>query len=223
MKLFFSKSALFLLILSLQACGRLEQPETGQKPPVKLVEPYTKFDLEDIKAVVIKCDLGRMKVNIRQYIKPSIEIHKTYQKYVHLEPREDTLYIYTDKTPRTTDELRVRKNINLFLPSLKYIRSNVSQIIMADFEQRDMTIENNSNALRLYNCRIQNLDILNKGLCNIQLDGNNYFESLAVKLNEESYYNSDAMVLKGFTLETKSLEHINFTNLPENGFNWIKK
>lgn len=222
MKLFFSKAVLILSILSLYACGRREPSEFVKKPPVKLTEPYTKFDLSDTKAVVIRCDLGRMKLNMRQYSKPSIEIHKTYQKYVHLEPKGDTLFIYTDKTPRETEELRVRKNINLFLPHLNYIKSNVSQVIMADFEEREMTIENRSNALRLYNCKIQNLEIINKGLCNIQLDGNNYFESLKVKLNQKSYYNSDAMVLKDFTLETKSLEHTHFTNLPQNGFHWIK-
>lgn len=221
-KKYFLLVFLFIPFVWLPSCNLNNNNGEVKKSKARLDVPFTKFNLENYRAFVIKCDLGRLKLNIRQYQFPRMEVHKTYQKYVRLEPKGDTLFIYTENTPRNTEEQRVNKMINLYLPSLDYLGSNASQIVLRDFDDRQMKILNNNNALRLYNCKIQKLDIVNEGSCNVQLDGNNYFEDLVVKLNEESYYNSQAIVLKNFVLETKSLKNTNFSNLPSDGFRWIK-
>jgi len=74
----------------------------------------------------------------------------------------------------------------------------------------------------LYNCKIQNLKIDNNGISNVQLDMNNYFETLNVSMNEKSHYNSTALVLEKLTLKKKSLDNTSFKNISKNGFRWIR-
>ncbi len=214
---------LLLLTLLLDACQNGERNNPAKKERLDHEARFTSFSIDNYKSVVIKCDLGRMKLTARQYEVPKIEIHKTYQKYVRLEPANDTLFVYINGTPRNTGQVKVQKYINLYLPELRYLESDVSQITIQNYESRDMRIVNHSNGLRLYNCRIQNLSIENTGLNNIHLDGNNYFEQLFVDLNEDTHFNSEAMVLKNFTLKAASMENASFSNIPPDGFHWIKK
>ncbi len=215
---------LFFLFLTgfIASCRQGEQNTNTPKEKLGHEARFTTFTIENYRAVVIKCDQGRLELTVRQYEIPKMEIHKTYQKYVKLEPRNDTLFIYTEGTPKNAEQVKIRKSINLYLPDLAYLESDISQITVFDYDSPEMKILNRSNALRLYNCRIRDMAIDNTGLCNVYLDSNNYFENLSVSLNEDSHYNSHANVLNLFTLKAKNLDKANFTHLPQNGFRWIK-
>lgn len=214
---------LIALIPILWSCSKGREDTSNIKEPRLSHEArFTTFNIEDFSAVKINCDLGRLKLALRQYEHPKMEVHKSYQKYVRFEPMGDTLIIYTENTPRRSEGGEVKKYINLFLPDLRYLESSVSRVTIESFDTPEMSIVNNSSALRLYNCRIKDLRIENKGLSNIQLDGNNFTETIYLKNNEKSILNSDAMVLKTFTLESQTLDNSNFTNIPENGFIWKK-
>ena len=210
------------IIHTLYSCGPRPSLEDFPKNKGKLAQPFTIFKLTDFKAIVVKCDLGWLSLNIIQYQYPKIEIHKTYQKYVHLEPRNDTLFIYTENTPRETETLAIHKSINIYVPNLKYIKSNSSKVVLKDIYSHDLRIHNIDNSMRLYNCTIRDLNIYSKGISIVQIDKNNYFETLKVKMNEKSHFNTSAKVLKSLTLEKKTLENTNFRNLPENGFHWLR-
>ena len=219
MKLSFLSS---LFLISLLACKPERKETKTREPRLSHEARFTTFNIENISAVKIDCDLGRLKLTVRQYEHPKMEVHKTYQKYVRFELKEDTLNIITQNTPRNSEALETLKYINLFLPKLNYLETNVSRITLESFDTPGLSIINNSSALRLYDCRIKSLRIHNQGLSNVQLDANNFIETLYLKNNYKSYLNSDAMVLKNFTLESQTLDKANFTNLPENGFVWKK-
>jgi hypothetical protein len=222
MKLILFQAFISVYTLFLTSCGPRPTLEDHPKTKGHLTEPFTEFDLPNYKAVVVKCDLGWLRLNILQYSHPKIEIHKTYQKYVHLEPKNDTLFVYIEKTPRSTEQLTINKTINLYIPHLAYLKSNSSKIVLKDYDEKNLEIANLNNSLRLYNCKIQNLKIDNNGISNVQLDMNNYFETLNVSMNEKSHYNSTALVLEKFTLKKKSLDNTSFKNISKNGFRWIR-
>lgn len=212
----------YLLLTLTIACQSGERNSNTPKKKLDHEARFTEFSIDDYAAVVIKCDLGRLNLNVRQYAVPKLEIHKTYQKYVRLEPSNDTLYIFTENTPRSTDQVKIHKYINLYLPNMSYLETDVSQITIQNYETERMSIVNRGNGLRLFNCKIKDLDLQIAENSNVQLDGNNYFDDLYVKLDENSHYNGHGMVLKKFVLETKSLKNTNFSNLPPDGFQWIK-
>jgi hypothetical protein len=216
------KTGIIISMYFLTACRSSPQLEDYPKSKAKLTEPFTAFNLATYKAVVVSCDLGLLRLNVLPYSFPKIEIHKTYQKYVSLEPRNDTLFIFTRNTPRKTEEFSINKTINLFSPGLNFIKTNSTQLVIKDFEEKELQIENLDNSLRMVNCKIQNLSMINKGISNIQLDPSNYFETLLVKSNEKSYFNSTAQILGKFTLIKKTLDNTTFKNTPKNSFQWIK-
>ncbi|WP_304235085.1 GIN domain-containing protein [Jiulongibacter sediminis] len=204
------------------SCSPKSKETSTREPRLSHEARFTTFNIEDFSAIKINVDLGRLKLTLRQYDHPKMEVHKSYQKYVRFEPKGDTLRIYTENTPKSTEDLEVKKYINLFLPKLNYLETSVSRVTLESFDTPRLSVVNNSSALRLYDCRIKDLRIENQGLSNIQLDGNNYVDTIYLKNNEKSHLNSNAMVLKTFTLESKTLDNLNFTNVPENGFIWRK-
>ncbi len=215
------KLILVLTCVIFYACSSLET-EAEEKTKLDHQYRFTTFNVDDYSAIKLYCDVGRVKVRIRQYEHPKVEIHKTYQKYVRFEPSGDTLMIHIENTPKNSKE-DVKKYINFFLPNLRYLESEVGQIVLENFIERKMFILNHSNSLRLLNCKIQDLTIENEGINNIQLDSDNYFDDLYVGLNTKSYYNSDAMVLKNFTIKVPNLDHATFQNIPPQGFKWLKR
>jgi hypothetical protein len=214
---------LFIFSLMLASCWNGEKNTNTPKQKLTPQHRYTEFTTDNYTAVVLKCDVGRLKLNIYQYANPKIEIHKTYQKYVKLVPENDTLFIYVSGTPKSTEQVKIHKNINLYLPDLSYLESEVSQITVHNYAVPKLKIVNKSNALRLYNCKIRELTVSNKGLCNIHFDGNNHFDKVQVTLNSKSYFTSYAQILTSLTLKTPSLQNTRFTNLPSDGFFWIKE
>ncbi len=199
----------------------------SKKAKTKIAEPillrgYNTFETEPYKAVVIKCDIGRLKLNVMPYASHKLEIHKSYQKYVHFDPRGDTLFIYTQNTPKKDSEIKVNKTINIYCPSLNYLESNSSKVLIKNFSESQLKVVNKGSSLRLTNSAIKDLEIVNKGLSNVYLSIDNVIESLHVKLNSKSQYHSRAIVTKTFSLEAKSLDNANFLNTRNNDFNWIR-
>jgi hypothetical protein len=212
-----------ILIMSISfSCGSRPSLELYPKKRGILAEQFTQFDIAELKVVVVKCDLGWHSLNIIQYQYPKIEIHKTYQKYVHLDIRNDTLFVFTENTPIETENLSIHKAINIYAPNLSSVSCYSSKVVLKDMNSKLITIDNLDNSLRLYNCKIQNLIVNAKGTSTVQLYNNNYFKKLQAKMNVKSYFNSSVNVLRSFTLTKKTLDNTSFHYRPEKGFHWVR-
>ncbi len=207
-------------LLFLNACSENKKEENKKD---ETEAKFAKFTIPEFKHLVVNCDRGRLKLIIHQYEFPRIEIHKSYQKYVNFEPKGDTLYIHTLNTPPNTKEQVTSKVINLYIPQMEYIEANISQITFMNFDSPIIRSVNKNNALRFYNCRVENLNIDAWDQSNILLDANNYFENIKLKIADDSFYSSSAMVLGNLEINATNLKNINFKNLPPNGFKWNKE
>ncbi|MGR3810093.1 hypothetical protein [Jiulongibacter sp. NS-SX5] len=212
---------LFLSSIFLFSCSYSEPEEKSPVFKPSRDAQFSTFQIDSVKAVIVDCDLGRLKISIHQYPNPKIEIHNTYQKYVRLEPKGDTLKIVTLNTPKKSENPDLKKEINLYIPNLEYLNTNISQVTFRTFDAKNLKVVNQSSALRFYDSRIENLDLTNLGRSNIQLDENNIFNTIYFRNNSKSQLTSAAEILSELSVEAEDLERINFKSF-RGQFNWIK-
>lgn len=213
-------SVLFLIFVFGCSAPQEENKKDTRKLPHEL--RFTTFNLDPYKYVKVDCDKGRLKLHLRQYEYPKMEIHKSYQKYVRFNVKNDTLFIQTFNTPRNAKEVGIAKNINLYVPTLEYLDTKVSRVIVESMLLEKLKVINQSSSFRLYDSVIKNMNMTNEGTSNIQLDANNVVNKLYIKNNTKSIASTQAIIETSFTLESKDLLKANFKNIPPNGFHWIK-
>lgn len=220
----FKKSLIFFLLSScLLSCGPQPKQENDNPWQTEVVAvEYAKYPMENFKHLKINCDYGRIDVKVYQYEKPYVEVHESYRKFVNFEERNDSLIIYTTKTPKSTDENPVKKRIRVYVPDLDSYSSEVSTTTFMNFRTPKMNVKLDNDYFRVYGCGFEEISITTKAACKIVMDNENVVLSAKIKMNEDSYLNCEAPIEK-LVLTKKTLNNVRITEIPAANFKWIKE
>jgi hypothetical protein len=112
-----------------------------------LIQPthYTTITSQAFKNVVLETDLGPVKIYFEPSEKHSIKFHQSYLKYVDMTYRGDTLVIHAKKTPKSTKEEPVFKQIYVYAPDIKYYRGEASQTTFSYFNIEQLKVDSRSS------------------------------------------------------------------------------
>jgi hypothetical protein len=177
-----------------------------------LVQPthYKKVPLKPFRYVVVNCDLGPVKVNIEADKKSFIEFHQTFMKYVEMNFRGDTLVIHTLKTPKSTKENPVFRQIYIHTPSLAYYKGEATRTTLVNFSADYLKIDNRSSFIRLYGCEIKDVAISTNKSCNFYIDENCAFDKIEAAINPTSAFTCLGYVETELFLKADNLQNIRF-------------
>lgn len=177
-----------------------------------LVQPthYKKVPLKPFRYVVVNCDLGPVKVYLEADKKSSIEFHQTFMKYVEMTYNGDTLVIHTLKTPKSTKENPVFKQIYIHSPTISYYMGEATQTTISNFAASYMKVDNRSSFIRFYACEIEQLDLTTNKSCNFSIDDNCAFDKIAAEINPNSAFACLGLVQTELFLTTNNLQNIRF-------------
>ena len=214
------KALIFLILLVSFACQSDQQSD--DKAEVKKTYQFHDFKMDDFKAVVFDCDLGRVKLHVYAYGEPKMEIHETYQKYISFETHNDTLFLTANKTPKKSQMPELEKHIRLYTPHLSYIKTSATELLVKAFTEDHLEIVNDDSSLRMIGCKLDKSTIRNQGTSTIYLESTNYIHDLIAYNNDKSSFVTYAFVDKSFTMYSKDLKKVNFVNITPNGFKWSK-
>lgn len=218
-----------IFALTIISCGQKDakqkQNDTKQEFEIKGVKEikadnYRKFDFENPKAIIVKCEKGRVKTRIRYYEKTAVEVHKSFLKYVDFEPKGDTLIINVRKWP--SGDTEVQKLINIYLPDLEYLETNLVSMTILDFNTKNLIVKSISSAYRFSTSKIENLEIHPTKSSNVYIDGYCKVNSINTSLDPSSMLSSYAIVSKSFNIKAKSLDKLIIQNVPSRIFTWEK-
>ncbi len=219
-----SINLLIVLLVSagLFACKSEGAQGNEESKNEKQAPAYKVYKVPGFNHLVVDCDRGRMNLSIYAYTEPRIEIHESYQKFVQYKFRSDTLIIHTHNTPSKTKMPALSKTINIYIPSLKSLDLEISQAFLKGFDLDYLHCKNDNNALRIFDCRIKNLEIVNNNRSSILLDKNNRFRTVSLVSDPESGFSTYAQIEQSLSIQKANLTYINFKNVPKNGFYWQK-
>lgn len=179
-----------------------------------LVQPthYKTIASQAFKNVVLETDLGPVKVYFEPSEKHSIKFHQSYLKYVDMTYRGDTLLIHAKKTPKSTKEEPVYKQIYIYMPNINYYQSEASQTTFSYFNIEQLKVDNRSSWVRFYGCKIKNLELLTDHSCNYRLEENSYFGKVRAAINDNSAMTCLSYIQTDLVVRTKSFKNIDLSN-----------
>ena len=179
-----------------------------------LVQPthYKKIPLKPFRYVVVNCDLGPIRVYLEADQKSSIEFHRTFMKYVEMSYKGDTLLLHTLKTPKSTKENPITKQIYIHTPELRYYMGEATQTILSNFSADYLKVDNRSSYMRFYACEIEQLDLTTNKSCNFVIDDNCSFDKINAEINPASAFNCGGKVYSLLSLKTNNLQNIRFSS-----------
>jgi hypothetical protein len=177
-----------------------------------LVQPthYKKVTLHPFRYVVVNCDLGPIRVFLEADKKSSIEFHQTFMKYVEINYKGDTLMIHALRTPKSTRENPITKQIYIHTPGIRYYRGEATQTTFSNFGSDYLKVDNRSSYIRLYACEIEQLDLTTNKSCNFMIDENCSFDKIDAKINPNSAFTCRGYVHSQLLLTANSLANIKF-------------
>ncbi len=177
-----------------------------------LIQPthYKKIPLKHFRYVVVNCDLGPVKVSLEADKKSSVEFHQTFMKYVEMHYKGDTLVIHTLKTPKSTKENPVYKQIYIHAPEILYYKGEASQSTISNFAADYMKVDSRSSYIRLYACEIKDLDLTTNKACNFYIDENCSFDKIAAEITPNSAFTCLGDVATELFLRADNLQNIRF-------------
>jgi hypothetical protein len=177
-----------------------------------LVQPtyYKDISLKPFKYLMVNCEVGPLRVYIVADTKSSIELHQTYMKYVEISYKGDTLLVHTLKTPKSTKEKPITKQIYIHTPEIKYYMGEATQTILSNFGSQYMKVDNRSSYMRFYACEIEQLDLTTNKSCNFVIDDNCAFDKIDAKINPNSAFSCSGYVRSQLLLTASNLQNIKF-------------
>ncbi|RFS16414.1 hypothetical protein [Emticicia sp. C21] len=177
-----------------------------------LVQPthYKKIPLKPFKYVMVNCDIGPVKVYLEADQKSAIEFHQTFMKYVEISYKGDTLLVHTLKTPKSTKENLITKQIYIHTPEISYYMGEATQTTLSNFGTDYMKVDNRSSYIRFYACEIKDLDLTTNKSCTFMLDDNSSFDKIDASINPNSAFICRGMVHTQLFLKANSLANIRF-------------
>lgn len=169
---------------------------------------YKKVTLRPFRHVVVNCDLGPVKVYVEADKKSFIDLHKNFMKFVEIHYKGDTLIIHTLKTPKSTEEKPIQRQLHLHTPDLKSYWGEATQTIFSDIATTRLTVNSRSSYIRFIGCEIDKLTLTTNKACNYVLDQSNAFNKIDARVNTSSAFTCLAQVQTELRLSAKNLTYI---------------
>lgn len=179
-----------------------------------LIQPdhYKKIPVHDFSYVVIKCDLGPVKVYIKPDTTTSLEFHRSFMKYTDISYQGDTLIIHTYKTPESTKENPIYRQIYINTSDMKYYQAEATQTFFSDMKLPQLKVDNRSSYIRFHECEIGQLDLATNKSCNYVLDDNCFINKVRANINTNSSMTMLAYVETEIALKNKQLYNITLSD-----------
>jgi hypothetical protein len=177
-----------------------------------LVQPthYKKIPLKPFKYVMVNCDLGPVKVYVEADKKSSIEFHQTFMKYVEISYKGDTLLLHTLKTPKSTKENPIYKQIYIHTSEIKYYMGEATQTFFLNFGINYLKVDNRSSYMSFQACEIEKLDLTTNKYCNFVIDETCSFDKIDAEINPNSAMDCRGHVRTLLFLTADNLQNIKF-------------
>ncbi len=178
-----------------------------------LIKPthYKTIPSQAFKNVVLETDLGPVQIYFEPNEKHSIKFHQSYLKYVDMTYKGDTLFIHAKKTPKSTKEEPVFKQIYVYAPDIKYYQGEASQTTFSYFTIEQLKVDSRSSWVRFYGCKIENLELLTDHPCNYRLEENSYFGKVRADINENSAMTCLSYIQNDLIIKTKNFKKIDIS------------
>ncbi|GGD51936.1 hypothetical protein GCM10011514_15210 [Emticicia aquatilis] len=178
-----------------------------------LVQPthYKTIPSQAFKNVILETDLGPVQIYFEPSEKHSVKFHQSYLKYVDIAYRGDTLVIHAKKTPKSTKEEPVFKQIYVYTPDIKYYQGEASQTTFSYFNIEKLKVDSRSSWMRFYGCKIENLELLTDHPCNYRLEENSYFGKVRADINENSAMTCLSYIQNDLIIKTKDFKKIDIS------------
>jgi hypothetical protein len=175
-----------------------------------LVQPshYKKISLQNFKCVVIKCDLGPVKVFIEKSDKHYIQFHQSIMKFAEIDFKGDTLIVHTLKTPKSTPENPIYKQIYIYTPELTYYQAAATESVILKLKTPSLKIESLSSSVRVKDCNIDKLQLFTDHSCNYLIDEQNLLGDVYASINPNSAIAIRGFVDKSFTLKCEDMTNV---------------
>jgi hypothetical protein len=173
---------------------------------------YKTIASQAFKNVVLETDLGPVQIYFEPSEKHSIKFHESYLKYVDMTYRGDTLIIHAKKTPKSTKEEPVFKQIYIYAPDIKYYRGEASQTTFSYFSIEQLKVDSRSSWVRFYGTQIKNLELYTEHPCNYRLEDNSYFGNIKADINDNSAMTCLSYIQNDLVIKTKNFKKIDLSN-----------
>lgn len=179
-----------------------------------LIQPthYKTIASQAFKNVVLETDLGPVQIYFEPSEKHSIKFHQSYLKYVAMTYRGDTLVIHAKKTPKSTKEVPVFKQIYVYAPDIKYYRGEASRTTFSYFSIERLKVDSRSSWVRFYGTHIKNLELNTEHPCNYRLEDNSYFGNIKADINDNSAMTCLSYIQNDLVIKTKNFKKIDLSN-----------
>ncbi|GAB3524638.1 hypothetical protein [Emticicia fontis] len=177
-----------------------------------LVQPtdFKKIPLKPFRYIKVNCDVGPIKVYLNADKKHSVELHQTFMKYVEMSFKGDTLLIHTLKSPKSTKENPITKQVYIYTPEINYYMGEATQTYFSNFGVGYLKVDNRSSYMRFYACEIQQLDLTTNKYCNFEIDDNCTFDKIDARINPLSAFTCKGLVNSQLLLTASNLSNIRF-------------
>lgn len=178
-----------------------------------LVQPthYKTITAQPFKNVVLETDLGPVKIYFEPSKKYEIKFHQSYMKYVDMTYRGDTLVLHANKTPKSTKESPIYKQIYVYMPDIKYYSGETSHSTFSYFNIEQLKVDSKSSYVRFYACRIKNLELFTDHPCNYRLENNCYFGGIKADINSNSAMTCESFIQYDLAIRTKDFKKIDLS------------
>ena len=173
---------------------------------------YKTIASQAFKNVMLETDLGPVQIYFEPSEKHSIKFHESYLKYVDMTYRGDTLIIHAKKTPKSTKEEPVFKQIYVYAPDTKYYRGEASQTTFSYFSIEQLKVDSRSSWVRFYGTQIKNLELHTEHPCNYRLEDNSYFGNIKADINDNSAMTCLSYIQNDLVIKTKNFKKIYLSN-----------
>ena len=174
------------------------------------LQNFKEIPSKPFKYVLVNCDLGPVKVTIEANKKSSLEFHQTFMKYIEISYKSDTLLIHTLKTPKSTKENPITKQIYIYTPEISYYMGEATQTFFSNFGTEYLKVDNRSSYIRFHGCEIEKLDLTTNKSCNYVMDDDCAFDKVDAKINPNSALNCRGYVRSQLLLTANNLQNIRF-------------
>jgi hypothetical protein len=175
-----------------------------------LVQPthYKTISSQPFKNVILESDLGPVKIYFEPSEKYAIKFHQSYMKYADMTFRGDTLIIHANKTPKSTKENPVYKQIYIYAPDIKYYSGEASHTFFSYFNIDQLKVKSKSSYIRFYSCKIDKVELYTNNSCNYVMDDNCVFGTIKAEINTNSAFSCLGFVDRELAIKTKDFKQI---------------
>ncbi|AFK02591.1 hypothetical protein Emtol_1445 [Emticicia oligotrophica DSM 17448] len=178
-----------------------------------LVKPsnYKTFISQPFNKVVLETDLGPVTVYVQPSKKHEIQFHQSFIKYIDMSYRGDTLILHVNKTPKSTKENSIQRQIYIYTPNISYYKGEVSHTTFAYLQIDQLKIDSRSSYVRLFSCQIGNLELSTNQPCNYRLEETSYFNNVRADINSSSAFLCNSFIQNDLIIKTSNFKNIDLS------------